>query len=305
MAEKNRNKIVDLLQYLALRTSGMFVQMFDIDMALFLGRLVGDLVYYTFDEHRVRALDNLRLAYGPEMSEEWVRQTARGSFRHLGMLAMEVLYAPRLLKLNTAFSYITMKNLGPSIGIIISDRPAIVLSGHFGNWEIMSFVMAAMGLTSYTVARHLPNPYIHRYVFGVRENTGQRFLMKKGATATITEVLSANQIVCFLADQDAGRRGEFVKFFGQDASTFRSIALLAQMYEAPIIVAGATRLGKKFHYEFHVEEIIYPEQWKGKDDDIAWITARYTNAIERMVRRCPEQYLWVHRRWKSTPRKQA
>jgi KDO2-lipid IV(A) lauroyltransferase len=219
------------------------------------------------------------------------------------MLVMEVLYAPRLLKLNTAFRYITMKNMGASMYVVAKDRPAIMLSGHYGNWELLSFVMAAMGLTSYTVARHLPNPYIHRYVFGVRERTGQRFLTKKGATATVTEVLSNNQIVCFLADQDAGSRGEFVKFFGRDASTFRSIALLARMYEAPIVIAAATRIGHRFRYEFNVEEVINPEQWQGKDDEVAWITARYTKAIERIARRCPQQYLWVHRRWKSKPLK--
>ena len=303
MAQKNRNTFIDLLQYFALRSSGMCVQMFSIDTALFLGRVVGDLVYWSFREHRARALENLRLAYGPEASERWVHQTARQSFRHLGMLAMEVMYSPRLLKLNTAFRYITMKNLGPSMRVIVKNRPVIVMSGHYGNWEVLSFVMAAMGLTSYTVARHLPNPYIHRYVFGVREKTGQRFLTKKGATDTVTEVLSANQIVCFLADQDAGSRGQFVKFFGRDASTFRSIALLARAYEAPIVISGATRIGQRFRYEFHVEEIIYPQQWQGEDDEVAWITARYTKAIERMARRCPEQYLWVHRRWKSKPRK--
>ena len=303
MAKKNRNTIIDLLQYLALRSGGMFVQMFSIDTALFLGRVMGDLVYWTFNEHRGRALDNLRMAYGSQASEEWIRRTARESFRHLGMLAMEVLYAPRLIKLNTAFGYSRMRNMGPAIRLIVKDHPTIIVSGHYGNWELLSFFMAATGLSAYTVARHLPNPHIHRYVFGVRERTGQRFLTKKGATANVTEVLSGNQAVCLLADQDAGSRGEFVKFFGRKASTFRSIALLARMYEAPIIVAGATRLGQKFRYEFHVEEIIHPEQWKGKEDEVAWITVRYTNAIERIVRRCPEQYLWVHRRWKSKPRK--
>ena len=303
MPEKKRNKFIDLLQYLALRSSGMIVQMFSIDAALFLGRVVGDLVYWSYHKHRARALDNLRLAYVSTVSEQWIRQTARASFRHLGMLAMEVLYAPRLLKLDTAFHYITMKNMGAGMRVVAADGPAILLSGHYGNWELLSFVMAAMGLTSYTVARHLPNPYIHRYVFGVRERTGQRFLTKRGATATVTEVLADNQIVCFLADQDAGSRGEFVKFFGQDASTFRSIALLARMYEAPIVIAAATRIGQRFRYEFLVEEVIQPEQWQGKDDEVAWITTRYTNAIERIARRCPEQYLWVHRRWKSKPRK--
>ena len=303
MAYKPRNKLVDLLQYLALRSSGMCVQMFSVDTALYLGRLLGDLVYWSFHEHRARALENLRLAYGPAVSDRWVQRTARQSFRHLGMLAMEVLYSPRLLKVNTASRYICLKNMTSCLRLLLQDRPVIIVTGHYGNWELASFGLAAMGFTSYSVARHLPNPYIHRYVFGFREKSGQRILTKKGATATAAEVLSANQIVCFLADQDAGSRGLFVDFFGQPASTFRSIALLARSFEAPIVIAAATRIGQQFRYEFYVEQIIYPEQWQGQPDEVAWITAAYTKAIERLARRCPQQYLWVHRRWKSKPQR--
>ena len=302
MASKTRNKLIDLLQYLALRSSGTCVQMFSIDAALYVGRMMGDLVYWSFHEHRARALANLRLAYGPKVSDRWIRHTARQSFRHLGMLAIEVLYAPRLVKLNTALRYIHLEGMASTLRLLAQDRPVIIVTGHYGNWELASFALAAMGLTSYSVARHLPNPYIHRYIFGIREKTGQRFLTKKGATANVTEVLSANQIVCFLADQDAGSRGLFVDFFGRPASTFRSIALLAREYNAPIIVGAATRIGQKFRYEFHTEQIIYPEQWQSQPDEVAWITATYTKAIERLARRCPQQYLWVHRRWKSSPR---
>ena len=302
MAQKPRNKLIDLLQYLALRATGTCVQMFSIDTALYVGRLLGDLVYWSFHVHRARALANLRLAFGPKVSDRWIRHTARQSFRHLGMLVIEVLYAPRLVKLNTAFRYIRMQDMSACLHLLAQDRPAIIVTGHYGNWELASFAFAAMGLTSYSVARHLPNPYIHGYVFGLREKTGQRFLTKKGATASVTAVLSANQIVCFLADQDAGARGLFVDFFGRPASTFRSIALLARAYNAPIIVGASTRLGQKFRYEFHIEEIIYPEQWQSQSDEVVWITATYTKAIERLARRCPEQYLWVHRRWKSKPR---
>ena len=301
MAHKTRNRLIDVLQYLALRSAGMCVQMFPINSALAVGRLVGDLLYFLDRAHRNRARSNLRLAYGPNVSEPWVRRTARASMHHLGMLAIEVLYAPRLLKINTAFRYIRLRNFAEALNLLLHDRPVIMLSGHYGNWELMNFIMAAMGFSSYTVARHLPNPYIHRYVFGIREKTGQRILTKKGATTSVSQVLADGQIVCFLADQAAGSRGVFVDFFGHPASTFRSIALLARAYDAPLVVAAATRLGRQFKYEFHIEQIIYPDQWQGQDDEVRWITATYTKAIERIARRCPEQYLWIHRRWKDKP----
>lgn len=301
MAKKPRNKVLDLLEYFCLRVLGTCVQICSIDLALALGRGLGDLAYLFDKRHRRRAIANLRAAYGPSVSDSWVRQTARGSMQHLGMLVMEVLYTPRLLKVDTASRYINLDNVGVHLRLLVEDQPVIILSGHYGNWELLSFSLATLGFSSYSVARHLPNPYIHEYVFGIREKTGQRILTKKGASATVSEALEKKQIVAFLADQDAGKRGIFVDFFGRKASTFRSIALLAIMYEAPIIVVAATRCGRRFRYKFHVEEVIYPENWKERDDEVFWITWRYTKAIERAARRCPQQYLWAHRRWKSRP----
>ena len=275
--------------------------MLSIDAALAVGRLFGDMTYIVCPRWPQRALDNLRMIYGANASQRWIRRTARDSMRHLGMLIMEVLYTPRLIKTNTAFRYIRLKNMAETMHVLLQNRPVIMLSGHYGNWELLNVVLAVMGFTSYTVARHLPNPYMHRYIFGMREKSGQRIITKKGATATVTEVLDAGQIVCFLADQNAGSRGLFVDFFGQPASTFRSIALLARAYDAPVVVTAATRLGPTFKYEISVEEIIYPHQWHDRDDAVLWITATYSKAIERVARRHLEQYLWVHRRWKTQP----
>ena len=301
MAERPRNKLGDLISYLAIRTLGMCIQMLSIDAALAVGRLVGDIAYLVYPRWKHRALDNLHLIYGSNASELWIKRTARDCLRHLGMLIIEVVYAPRLLKINSTFRYIRLKNMSETLHLLLQNRPVIILSGHYGNWELLNSVLAVMGFTSYSVARHLPNPYLHRYVFGIREKNGQRIIIKKGATAAVTDVLDARQIVCFLADQNAGERGLFVDFFGRPASTFRSIALLARAYDAPVIVTAATRLGHTFKYEFSVEEVIYPHQWQDQDDPTLWITATYTKAIERAARRHPEQYLWVHRRWKTQP----
>lgn len=301
MAERPRNKFGDLISYLAIRLLGMCLQAMSIDVALGVGRLLGDIAYLIHPRWRHRALDNLHMIYGSTASEAWIRRTARGSLRHLGMLIVEVVYAPRLMKVNASFGHIRLKNMSETLHLLLQDRPVIIVTGHYGNWELLNCVLAVMGFTSYSVARHLPNPYLHRYVFGMREKNGQRIIIKKGATTAVADVLDARQIVCFLADQNAGKRGLFVDFFGRPASTFRSIALLARAYDAPVVVTAATRLGQTFKYEFVTEEVIYPHQWQDRDDPTLWITATYTQAIERVARRHPEQYLWVHRRWKTRP----
>ena len=108
--------------------------------------------------------------------------------------------------------------------------------------------------------------------------------------------------VGFIADQNAGHKGMFVDFFGQPASTYKSIGLLAMATESPIVVGYARRISRGLRYELGVERIIYPREWQDQQDPLRWITQEYTAAIERFVRRDPGQYLWIHRRWKSKPR---
>ena len=110
------------------------------------------------------------------------------------------------------------------------------------------------------------------------------------------------KLLAFVGDQDAGRKGIFVDFFGQPASTYKSIGLLAMAVECPIVVGYARRIKRFGRYEVGVQRVIQPHDWQTKADPLRWITQEYTRAIEEFVREAPEQYLWIHRRWKSQPR---
>jgi KDO2-lipid IV(A) lauroyltransferase len=181
-------------------------------------------------------------------------------------------------------------------------RPRIYVTGHFGGWEAVGYVMAVLGFPTTAVARPLDNPYVDRYIRDVRQASGLRILDKKGAGELAEELLGGNDSVSFIADQDAGRKGLFVDFFGRPASTFKSIALLAMRHQAPVIVAYGQRLGEDFQFEVGVQRIIWPEDWAGRDDPMRWITQEYTRALEDRIRQAPEQYLWAHRRWKHRPK---
>ena len=125
--------------------------------------------------------------------------------------------------------------------------------------------------------------------------------MKKGAVRAAGQVLSDGDMVGFMPDQNAGSTGMFVNFFGRKASTFKTVALLAISHEVPVVVGYCRRIGSGFRHEVGVERIIRPEEWRGRDDPVRWVTQTFTSAIEEVVRRHPEQYLWVHRRWKTRP----
>jgi KDO2-lipid IV(A) lauroyltransferase len=162
--------------------------------------------------------------------------------------------------------------------------------------------MAAIGYPFVALARPLDNPLINRWLLGLREVRGMKIVTKWGATPILQDTLRDGGRVGFIADQNAGDQGLFVPFFGRLASSYKSIGLLAMRYNVPIIAGYARRLGDHFQYEVAYTDFIKPHEWAGQPDPLFYITARYSRAIEQMVRLAPEQYLWMHRRWKSRPK---
>jgi Kdo2-lipid IVA lauroyltransferase/acyltransferase len=302
---KPRNKAIDLVQYVGLRTAAMLVCSFSVNLNLQAARSLGNFMYRFDRKHRDRAMENLRHAY-PEMPEVKRALLARRSMQHLMMLAVETLFTTRLVHLETWADYCELENFREVLGLLLKrNQSVILLTGHYGNWEILGYVLATLGFNTTSIARPLDNPYVNQWLLGVREKKGQRILAKKGATEEVTQVLGGGGAVSFIADQDAGRKGIFVNFFGRPACTYKSIGLLAMEYQTPVVVGFARRVGDGFKFAVSVQEIIHPQQWQEQDDPLRYITQRYTAAIETFVRKDPEQYLWVHRRWKTRPKSET
>jgi Kdo2-lipid IVA lauroyltransferase/acyltransferase len=299
---KQRTDWVDRLQYLGLRVVSMVLHSFPIDSNLAFARHLGNAVYLIDRKHRNRALANLRRSF-PDMPEAHRQELARQSMQELFMLIIEVLFTTRLVRIDTWGRYIQMKDFRPVLELLLKRKQGLImLSGHYGNFEILGYVMATLGFPTASVARPLDNPYVSKWLFGVREKHGQRVIAKKGATTEVADVLDAHGAVGFVADQNAGTKGIFVDFFGRKASTYKSIGLLAMHYNVPVIVGYARRLGGRFRFQIGCQDIIWPEDWQSQPDPLRYITQRYTKAIEDFVREDPGQYWWVHRRWKTRPK---
>jgi KDO2-lipid IV(A) lauroyltransferase len=267
--------------------------------------VLGDIMYLVDKRHRKRAMENLRHSF-PDMPEEQRRRVARESMRQLFEFFVEMLFTTRLVRLETWRKYVELDNFQKTLELLLdAKRGLILLTGHYGNWEILGYVLATLGFATTSVARPLDNPYVNEYVLGVRQRKGQRIVDKFGATGEITAILERGGTVGFIADQNAGSKGLFVDFFGRKASTYKSIGLLAMTYETPVVIGYARRLGGGFRFRVAAQDIIYPEDWRNQGDPLKYITQRYTKAIEDFVRQEPGQYLWVHRRWKSRPKGEA
>jgi KDO2-lipid IV(A) lauroyltransferase len=299
---KPRSDVLDRLQYIGLRLAAMTVHSWPISLDLHLADLVGSIMYRLDRKHRDRATGNLHRSF-PEMPPAKVERLAEQSMQHMCRLAVETVSTTRLIHIDTFAQHIEFVNFTETLDLMLrKNQGLIVLTGHFGNWEILGYVLATLGFPTTSIARPLDNQYMSHWLFDVRERTGQRIIAKKGAVEEVTTVLEQKGVVGFIADQNAGSKGMFVDFFGRKASTYKSIGLLAMQYEVPVIIGFARRSGKPFHFKVGAQDIIHPQDWKDQDDPLRYITQRYTKAIEDMVRKDPAQYLWVHRRWKSRPR---
>ena len=299
---KPRNDWIDRLQYLGLRLVSMMLHCWPVELVQGGARLLGDFMYLVDRRHRDRALANLRRSF-PEMPEARRKKLARESMRAMFMLGVEVLFTTRLIHVTTFTKYIEMGNFAPVLRLLLEkNQGLIVLTGHYGNWEILGYVLATLGFETTSVARPLDNPYINHWVLGVRERMGQKIIAKKGATEDVTAALSEHGTVGFIADQNAGPKGIFADFFGRKASTYKSIGLLAMQYNVPVVIGYARRVNQTFRFRVGMSDIIYPREWKDQPDPLRYVTQRYTAAIEKFVREDPGQYLWVHRRWKTRPK---
>jgi KDO2-lipid IV(A) lauroyltransferase len=298
---KPRSRALDYLVYLIVRMVICVIQMMTYRAARGVSNHLAWLAYHLDRRHRQVAADNLRLAL-PEMQDGRQRDAVvRAVYRHFFLLLVEIVQVPRKLHATNWRRHLDLAGGRELVDGLLSDRPLLLVTGHFGNWELGGYVLGLLGFTTYAIARTLDNPYLDDFLRGFRERTGQKVLAKNDDFANIQTVLASGGVLATLADQDAGARGPFVDFFGRPASTHKAVALLALEYNVPLVVIGTPRVGEPMKYQVVAEEVIRPEEYAGKPDAVRAMTQRFTTALERIVRRFPEQYFWLHRRWKHQP----
>ncbi|MEZ6165622.1 MAG: hypothetical protein R3B67_14455 [Phycisphaerales bacterium] len=297
------------LAYGAIRTALAGVNAMPLSSALRLGRVLGR----TFggmgaNRKRVdRAVERLTVAM-PELDDQERYRLVMLSYEHLAMLAAELAVLPRYLTEDAWSEIIELGSLEKVIRPLLDDRPSLLLTAHCGNWEVLGYTMALLGFRMHAVYRPLDLRPADHWLRQTRSRRGLELVDKFGAMHRLPKLLAQNESVAFVADQNAGQRGLHVPFLGRLASSYKSIGLMAIQHRARIIVGCAQRqcpqAGKpaQMKYRIEIEDRIDPEDWEGQPDPLFYITARYRRAIEQSVRRAPEQYLWMHRIWKSRPR---
>ena len=300
---------VDFLVYVAVRIVVAIVQAAPLGACAKLGALVARLCCWLRIRHDVIE-DNLRHAF-PELSDGERRELHHAHWQHILLMIFEMAHADRMIHETNWREYVRLPEPAGLVTCLLDTRPTVIVAGHFGNFELSARMLGLYGFSTFAVARPLDNPYLDRWVNRFRARFGQIILPKKGSAHDADARLSAGGILAVLGDQSAGPKGCFVEFFGRPASTHKAIAVMSLTHDAPLIVSYALRTGGPMQFEIGFPAIADPRDGAAETAGVRELTAWYTQQLEAIIRRNPEQYWWVHRRWKeqrparSTGRKAA
>ncbi len=301
--KKRLQKILDYLVYVLVRVFICAVQCVSLSAC----HRVAEILAFLFnDVMRVRRRlvdENLKFAF-PDKSKVERKLLARQMWEHLFLMVAEVAHAPRELHGLNWFRHVTIENGQPLFKALQEDRPIIIITAHFGNFEIGGFLLGLMGYPTFSVARKLDNPYLDRYISEFRGRTGQVIIDKNTGYEEILDVMGNNGIMAFLADQSAGKKGAWVKFFGRPASAYKAMALMSAQYDAPIFVCYATRRDNKpLNFTMRMVDVLDPRALPDDITTVQQITQWHVSKLEEQVRLVPDQYWWLHNRWKTYGKK--
>jgi len=263
------------------------------------GNLCGDLWWALDRQRRKVALDNLRLAFGGVKSESVIEQLARRVFRNLGRIIFEVAWStnvdPKRFRRHTAM--IGMDHYRRAID---KGRGVLLMMAHYGNWELLIYVGAITNHPVGVVYRRLDFKPLDRFFREYRSRMGARLIRNSHAMRPILRHLKAGDGVAILFDQNVDwYEGVFVDFFGHRACTNSGLALLALRTGAPVVPVGMWRGNGGFTIEFGPEIPLIRSGDKTRD--VEENTRRFNQVLEDFIRRHPDQWMWVHRRWKTRP----
>lgn len=269
--------------------------------AIRLGKIAGRVVFYVDARHRRVSLKNLKIAF-PHLraSERW--NIAIRAFENVGMTFLEFPGLKRQKQENilSRVRYVGWEHYWEATK---ESKGILLLTLHLGNWELMALSHGFRGSPPLAfVARPLDNPYLENWTAGVRGRSGNRMINKRGALRQVVRYLREGYAVGLLMDQsDTGKTGVFVDLFSHPAGSSVAIAYLAVRSGAPVMPIYIVRDPSDRTYTVYSEPAI-PMRVTGKRDaDILENTQRCQKVLEAIMRRNPEQYFWMHRRWKGSP----
>ncbi len=286
------------LYYLG-RIVAFFIYLLPIDMGLYLARVIGRMAFHALRYYRDITISNLKNAFENEKSEGEIRRTAKKVFENLAKNAVELVNFPKINKTNID-KFVELKNTDILDRAFRKGHGIIIVTAHFGNWELMAAALRLKGYPGVTIGRRIYFEKYDRYLNWLRKTHDVDVVYRDESPRRALNILKENRIVGIVADQDVDSvEGVFVKFFGQPAYTPIGPVALAKASGASLIPVFIIRQNGR--HILMIEKAIELIETGNKVADLVTNTQEWSDVVESYIRRYPEQWVWMHPRWKTKP----
>lgn len=265
-------------------------------LGVWLGGMIGRAAYYVLPRDRKRAIEHISSVF-KDKGVKWIRHTVMKNFEHLGKAMLEVM----LITPQTLSRVVRIEGLDSLRAAVEIGRGVVFVTGHIGNWELMGAAVASMFPLS-VVAAPIEPEQMNNMIVGLRAQMGVRTILRgrSGASRELIRVFRENRVLGILIDQDTDVEGAFVEFMGRPAWTPVAAAQMALKFNAAVVFGFIHRERDGRHTIF-IEGPLKLIRSGQEEEDIVSNTALFTRKIEEAIRMDPEQWVWMHRRWRRRP----
>ncbi|MCX8027146.1 MAG: lysophospholipid acyltransferase family protein [Thermodesulfovibrionales bacterium] len=296
-------KIRHILEFVLVYAILLAIRVSPVSLLKILSKLIGSAIFYISKKRRNIALTNISEAFKDSLKEDSVKRMALKSCQSLALTFLEAVKYQNVVSNSQRLHEIASKNEGilkvfhKAKELHDKYNGCIFVTPHLGNWEILPHVSHSVGIPLIIVARPLDNPYLEKLLLKNRTSTGQIFIPKKNALYKLQQYLKKGFSIGLLPDQST-KKGLNVVFFGKTATATPVPALLSISYKRPIVVVCCCRDETSGEFVALISDPILPSEDPNERQEIQRITQIMTSQMEEFIRLYPNQYLWIHNRWK-------
>ena len=298
--KKEMSKVVIWTQYIFFRIGCGIIRMLPLSWAYGLVKFLTYPIFYIDIKHARRATQHV-LHSGIRTDYKEARKLAFASLLHLMKVFVEIVKFDQLVNEDNIHEYITIADDPMSQKMMHKETTyqIILATAHLGNWELAGGAHTVLtGIPMTSIMRPLANYKIGNYFYSKRSSFKHDTFSKEKGLRPLLDAFKKGNNLTIVADQHASsQEGIEVTFFGHPARAHATPALLHLRTKLPIAMPYVIRKDDKFHFEYHCEDCFVYEPTGNKEEDVRNIVQKYTNVIERAVRKYPEQWIWAHRRW--------